>query len=111
MPKTYYHYFSIHNPPCRGGLDGSVKTLTIKGLYILTTQVFLKLVFPIVRISSPRQTSKSWYGLCCLSLKCYFTATRMHVTQTTVHVDIKRVGNIRVIAYFNISLLAHSLMY
>ena len=53
IPQLYYHYFSIHNPPCRGGLDGSVETLTTKGLYILTTQVFLKLVFPLVEFLLP----------------------------------------------------------
>ena len=47
IPQIYYHYFSMRNPPRRGGLDGQVETLTTKGLYILTTQVFLKLVFPI----------------------------------------------------------------
>ena len=83
MPKTYYHYFSIHNPPCRGGLDGLVETLTTKGLYILTTQVFLKLAFPIDRISSPRQTSKSWYRFARLSFKCCFAATRMYLGRAT----------------------------
>ena len=53
IPQLYYHYFSVHNPPCRGGLDGLVETLTTKGLYILTTQVFLKLVFPLIEFLLP----------------------------------------------------------
>ena len=53
IPQIYYHYFSTHNPPCRGGLDGLVKTLTTKGLYILTTQVFLKLGFPLIEFLLP----------------------------------------------------------
>ena len=62
IPQLYYHYFSVHNPPCRGGLDGSVETLTTKGLYILTTQVFLKLVFPLIEFLLPGKQVKPGMG-------------------------------------------------
>ena len=63
IPQIYYHYFSIHNPPCQGGLDGVVKTLTTKGLYILTTQVFLKLVFPLIEFLLPGKQVNPGMGL------------------------------------------------
>ena len=63
IPQLYYHYFSIHNPPRRGGLDDPAETLAIKGLYILTTQVFLKLVFPLNEFLLPGKQVNPGMGI------------------------------------------------